>query len=1207
MTSSIPQQWIDAENNIHKLVAGLFSALVGYGISASAIGRVVPTSSQSQHEEIPSPQDTVSFMKSAVSILLQLWPEGEEVQQDRRDDDIEQQIKIQQMQRDFCIQAIQHVLFDASHELLRILWTFVAPPRNPWLSTTAVAAASSSSSSASSALYDVKAAAFRAIKSLALLCVRDDEGTLPFMFRDVARGARGIHSITRCLCSAASTAESRVAAAELLLVLTLQLHMTEIKLPFSTSMTSTFSPSSASAPSSEQDTIDINLLISTALAEPDANVRSFVLAAVQGCIVNATSLSNDCRSNDDSAATPASIISFLCTSSIVSSLLRLVAADDSRDVRCVAALATHALMSAIPLIVLTAATAASASNRRRRDARHLSESTSNSFGNASGTPPIALAPADYLAVAETSVGGLFRLLSPVSISYDSGGESRYSTEETARSDDGSSLAAAAAMEEEIVSLLQLLESVTVAAAAVGNEQVFVALRQRQVARTMILRMNQGNGKLSTSLPVLSAVVHAVRIMLELSPPFASQAPQLCDSTALTALFKLCLSLPTGQGPSSDCALELQLVLGFVFCFSAENRAVAVKELSSKTLNAFSGVLRERCAVHIAPSAVFAASSRVLANVELRDENHSLLNDDALSSLRYDANGFSIDEESARMILDGQQLRALPSSLSCLSSSSPSSSSSASAVSNNRIEVTEYWRSCNSNRLMNMLNLSAAASSSSSNKSLQQQRRAAILVGLVRFSVQSVLQAVVDVSEENFKKQHQYLLLRKTESSSSLLPGAAAGAAAARGGGILTSSIGTFGTPNAGFESSAFGSENNDPRERFVSDNSLSSLRQQRSTHPDEDEAYLQSLSGFGNKSNNNNNNNSSSREHEQQYQSLSKSRSAKRFLNGIQMQTTSSSSSRNGGASGESAEQILQQVNTSLYSEFDACIRLVLAFAEHFNEQQGGPGAGATSAAANPSRFSRDPSQPQFMMRASNGNRKNSTFGVGAGSGPNSSKNNNNNKLKNPWDAKRVQFYDTKAWTIEAVREGDLFFFAVHVASLNASVLDAIVSKARSHYAEIKKHLTVTPVTVQNRRHFLTEMVMSIMPNVIALLQKLHRIVSTQGEGHVQTALALCPALTSSQQPSSSTSSLTPTIDCGNVVPVVDFLLHYFAPKLYSMGISSSANAAGMSSGGGGSFAGSKKRAPSQDPQQQQQQQQNVDEILASLGRKSQLDSFDDF
>src|SRR3989338_8290800 len=85
-STSIPQAWIEAEENISTLVSAMITALNAYGCGGgnnNSINSTVSShhfSSKQQHlvaDEVPSAHDTIGFMKSAVNILLQLWPEKE--------------------------------------------------------------------------------------------------------------------------------------------------------------------------------------------------------------------------------------------------------------------------------------------------------------------------------------------------------------------------------------------------------------------------------------------------------------------------------------------------------------------------------------------------------------------------------------------------------------------------------------------------------------------------------------------------------------------------------------------------------------------------------------------------------------------------------------------------------------------------------------------------------------------------------------------------------------------------------------------------------------------------------------------------------------------------------------------------------------------------------------------------------------------------
>jgi hypothetical protein len=231
---------------------------------------------------------------------------------------------------------------------------------------------------------------------------------------------------------------------------------------------------------------------------------------------------------------------------------------------------------------------------------------------------------------------------------------------------------------------------------------------------------------------------------------------------------------------------------------------------------------------------------------------------------------------------------------------------------------------------------------------------------------------------------------------------------------------------------------------------------------------------------------------------------------------------------------------------------------------------------------------------------------------------------------------DPLAWTVDAIAEGDLFFFSVRVAVIDAAVAGAIVAKARAHYMHLRKLLSITPRTQLNRRHMLNDMVTTVMPCVVDALQTLQRflqsgldsdrvrdaivIAASHGAGGgdgtlgtaagsafaaegeedgVSTAGSGGPAMSMSSYltaqrhrdaaaAAAAAAAAPPALDCGNLVGCVDYLVELFGNPVAAAAPTSAASIASAiaSTARGSAACGTPSAGAFQQLQQQQQQQQ---------------------
>ena len=176
-------------------------------------------------------------------------------------------------------------------------------------------------------------------------------------------------------------------------------------------------------------------------------------------------------------------------------------------------------------------------------------------------------------------------------------------------------------------------------------------------------------------------------------------------------------------------------------------------------------------------------------------------------------------------------------------------------------------------------------------------------------------------------------------------------------------------------------------------------------------------------------------------------------------------------------------------------------------------------------------------------------------------------RLLHPHHDFKTKQGNMRAWSLKAVQEGDLFFLSIPLQALTATVVDAIIAKARTHQSEAKKAFLTTPTHRKERRWFLYDLHLCIMPRIIAVLQRLNKFCSSQGSQHVQMSISMLPCLKS--------LGAAPFINASNLVKVVEFLAQYFnksslgAPSSFHEGMTVDGVSLGDGPEAAGSFHGS--------------------------------------
>jgi hypothetical protein len=92
----------------------------------------------------------------------------------------------------------------------------------------------------------------------------------------------------------------------------------------------------------------------------------------------------------------------------------------------------------------------------------------------------------------------------------------------------------------------------------------------------------------------------------------------------------------------------------------------------------------------------------------------------------------------------------------------------------------------------------------------------------------------------------------------------------------------------------------------------------------------------------------------------------------------------------------------------------------------------------------------------------------------------------------------TRSWTVQQLKEGDLFFFSIPLAALDATAVDHVRTRAIRHLSTIKKAFIVTPQVAKARRWFLFDMSNHIMPGIVHALSQLIELFGVHGEEAVK-------------------------------------------------------------------------------------------------------------
>lgn len=196
------------------------------------------------------------------------------------------------------------------------------------------------------------------------------------------------------------------------------------------------------------------------------------------------------------------------------------------------------------------------------------------------------------------------------------------------------------------------------------------------------------------------------------------------------------------------------------------------------------------------------------------------------------------------------------------------------------------------------------------------------------------------------------------------------------------------------------------------------------------------------------------------------------------------------------------------YDRFDSAFKLVLQFAEYYGYRQKRAAGGAV-----------DPQQ-QHQQQQSEYQATPDGFVV------------RSKQLANPW-APVVKKEPLKSWTVQDLRDTDLFYFAIPFDQLSDFACRSVLDRASRHVAALKRALVTAPIHMRGRRWLLSDLINHVMPKVIGLLSKLAELIATHGEANVRFPLFLLreKELHRGER----------AIHSGNLTEVVDQECYYFS------------------------------------------------------------------
>ena len=128
-----------------------------------------------------------------------------------------------------------------------------------------------------------------------------------------------------------------------------------------------------------------------------------------------------------------------------------------------------------------------------------------------------------------------------------------------------------------------------------------------------------------------------------------------------------------------------------------------------------------------------------------------------------------------------------------------------------------------------------------------------------------------------------------------------------------------------------------------------------------------------------------------------------------------------------------------------------------------------------------------------------------------------------------------KSWSLQQLKEGDLFYFAIPLVSITHFSLEQVRKRAMRHAAYVKNSFTITPQAAKARRWFLYDMLTNTMPGIVAMLTELIELCALHGEENVKFPIVMFREQERHQDGPGEAS-----LNAGNLVEVTDQVRFYF-------------------------------------------------------------------
>eukprot|EP01063_Lacrimia_lanifica_P015541 TRINITY_DN22261_c0_g1_i1.p1 TRINITY_DN22261_c0_g1~~TRINITY_DN22261_c0_g1_i1.p1 ORF type:complete len:1024 (+),score=354.31 TRINITY_DN22261_c0_g1_i1:72-3074(+) len=138
---------------------------------------------------------------------------------------------------------------------------------------------------------------------------------------------------------------------------------------------------------------------------------------------------------------------------------------------------------------------------------------------------------------------------------------------------------------------------------------------------------------------------------------------------------------------------------------------------------------------------------------------------------------------------------------------------------------------------------------------------------------------------------------------------------------------------------------------------------------------------------------------------------------------------------------------------------------------------------------------------------------------------------RNPWAPPVKKFPVNKSWTLDDLRAGDLFMFAIPHEQLSVAAVESVLYAAQKHAAALKRAFLVTPQRQKSRRWALFDLLNMATPHMQDLLIRLAKVLVAVGEKNAMVPIFMLRE----QEIARGEQEVHP----GNLAEVVEQLTYY--------------------------------------------------------------------